>query len=44
MERLATSVSQMLAMAFDDPSVDDDLRKALAAHAIILDDERADLA
>ena len=33
----------MLAMAFDDPTVDDDLRMALAAHEIVLGDEWADV-
>ncbi len=31
-----TSVDQGLAMAFDDPTMDDDLRTALAAHEIVL--------
>jgi len=34
-----TSVAHMLAMALDDPTMDDDLRKALAAHEIRLGDE-----
>ena len=38
-----TSVSHMLAMALDDPSMDDDLRAALAAHEIVLGDEWADV-
>ena len=33
----------MLAMAFDDPTMDDDLRTALAAHEIVLGDEWADV-
>jgi hypothetical protein len=40
----ATSVDRMLTMAFDDPTMDDDLRKALAAHEIALRDEWADVA
>ena len=38
-----TSVSQMLAMAFDDPSMDGDLRTALAAHEIEIGEEWADV-
>ena len=38
-----TSVLHMLAMAFDDPTMDDDLRAALAAHDIVLGDEWADV-
>jgi hypothetical protein len=38
-----TSVDRMLTMAFDDPSMDDDLREALAAHEIILEGEWADV-
>ena len=38
-----TSVAHMLTMAFDDPSMDDDLRAALAAHEIMLDEEWADV-
>jgi hypothetical protein len=38
-----TSVDHMLVMAFDDPSMADDLRSALAAHEIVLDEEWADL-
>jgi len=38
-----TSVFHMLAMAIDDPSMDDDLRQALAAHEIVLGDEWADV-
>jgi hypothetical protein len=33
----------MLAMAFDDPSMDADLRAALAAHEIVLEGEWADV-
>jgi hypothetical protein len=38
-----TSIAHMLAMAFDDSSMDDDLRQGLAAHEIILEDEWADV-
>ena len=38
-----TSVAHMLAMAFDDPSMDADLRDALAAHEIVLGEEWADV-
>ena len=38
-----TSVSHVLALAFDDPSMDDDLRSALAAHEIVLGGEWADV-
>jgi hypothetical protein len=34
-----TSVRHVLAMAFDDPTMDDDLRETLAAHEIVLGDE-----
>ncbi len=34
-----TSVTHMLAMAFDDPSMDADLRQTLAAHEIVMDAE-----
>ncbi len=37
----STSVSYMLTMAFDDPSMDADLREALAAHEIVLGKEWA---
>ena len=30
-------------MAFDDPSMDDDLQATLAAHEIVLDEEWADV-
>ena len=33
----------MLAMAFDDPTMDEDLRMALAAHEIVLEEEWADV-
>ena len=36
-----TSVFHMLTMALDDPTMDDDLRTALAAHEIVLGDEWA---
>jgi len=38
-----TSVDHMLAMALDDPTMDDDLRTALAAHEIEIEDEWADV-
>ncbi len=38
-----TSVFHMLAMALDDPSMDEDLRTALAAHEIVLGEEWADV-
>ena len=31
-----TTVDHMLAMAFDDPTMDDDLSETLAAHEIVL--------
>ena len=37
------SVDRVLAMAFDDPSMDDDLRRALNAHEIVLDEEWPDI-
>ena len=36
------SVDHFLAMAFDGPTMDDDLRMVLAAHEIVLGDEWAD--
>ncbi len=38
-----TSVFHMLAMAFDDPTMDDDLRKTLDAHEVVLGDKWADV-
>jgi hypothetical protein len=38
-----TSVAHMLAMAIDDPSMDDDLLAALAAHEIVLGEGWADV-
>jgi hypothetical protein len=38
-----TCVNHVLAMALDDPSMDDDLRQALAAHEIVLEGVRADV-
>ena len=38
-----TSVHHMLAMALDDPSMDEDLRKAVAAHEIVFGGEWADV-
>ena len=37
------TVDRALAMAFDDPSMDGDLRQALAAHEIVLGDEWPDI-
>ncbi|MGA2618758.1 MAG: hypothetical protein ABSF26_14180 [Thermoguttaceae bacterium] len=34
-----TTVDHVLAMALDDPSMDDDLHKTLAAHEIVLGEE-----
>ena len=42
-DRYGTSVAHMLTMALDDPSMDDDLRTALAAHEIEIGDEWADV-
>ena len=42
-DRYGTSVARMLTMAFDDPTTDEDLRAALAAHEIVLADEWADV-
>ena len=36
-------ISPTLAMAFDDPLVDDDLREAMAAHEIVLGQKWADV-
>ena len=38
-----TSVDHVLAMAFDDPSMDADLHQALEAHEIVLDSEWPDI-
>ena len=38
-----TSVLHVLAMALDDPTMDEDLRVALAAHEIVLEEEWADV-
>ena len=38
-----TSVTHMLAMAFDDPTMGEDLRRALDAHEIVLEGEWADM-
>ena len=38
-----TAVDHVLAMAFDDPSMEDDLRRTLDAHEIVLDDEWPDI-
>ncbi len=39
----ATAVDYALAMAFDDPSMDDDLRRVLDAHEVVLDGEWPDV-
>jgi len=39
-----TSVAHVLAVAFDDPTIDDDLRETLAAHEIEIGKEWADVA
>jgi hypothetical protein len=38
-----TAVNHVLAMAFDEPSMDDDLRRVLDAHEIMLDGEWPDI-
>ena len=38
-----TSVDHVLAMPFDDPSMDDDLRRVLDAHEIVLDGDWPDV-
>ena len=38
-----TAVDHVLAMAFDDPSMDDDLRRVLNAHEVVLDGEWPDI-
>jgi hypothetical protein len=38
-----TCIDRVLAMAFDDPTMDDDLRKTLDAHEIVLGDKWADV-
>ena len=38
-----TAVDHVLAMAFDDPSMDDDLCRALNAHEVVLDGEWPDI-
>jgi hypothetical protein len=38
-----TAVDHVLAMAFDDPSMDDDLRRVLRAHEVVLDGEWPDI-
>ncbi len=38
-----TSVSHMLAMAFDDPTMDNDICQTLDAHEIVLDEEWMDV-
>ena len=39
----ATSVNRMLTVAFDDPTMDDDLRRVLSAHEVVLDSEWPDV-
>ena len=41
--RYSTAVDHVLSMAFDDPSMDDDLRGVLNVHEIVLDGEWLDL-
>jgi len=38
-----TAVDHVLAMAFADPSMDDDLRRTLNAHEVMSDGEWADI-
>ena len=38
-----TAVDHVLAMAFDDPDMDDDLRRVLNAHEVVLDGEWPDV-
>jgi hypothetical protein len=38
-----TAVDHVLAMAFDDPSMDDDLRRTMDAHEVVLDGEWPDV-
>jgi hypothetical protein len=38
-----TSVDHVLAMAFDDPLMDDDLRQVLDTHEVVLDGEWPDV-
>ncbi len=38
-----TCIDRVLAMAFDDPTMDDDLRKTLDAHEVVLGDKWADV-
>ncbi len=38
-----TAVDHVLAMAFDDPSMDDDLRRTLRGHEVVLDGEWPDI-
>jgi hypothetical protein len=38
-----TAVDHVLAMAFDDPSMDDDLYRTLNAHEIVLGDDWPDV-
>ncbi len=38
-----TSIDRVLAMAFDDPTMDEDLRQVLKAHEIVLEGEWPDI-
>ncbi len=38
-----TAIDHVLAMAFDDPSMDDDLRRTLNAHEVVLEGEWSDV-
>ncbi len=38
-----TALDHVLAMAFDDPSIDDDLRRVLDTHEVVLDGEWLDI-
>jgi hypothetical protein len=38
-----TAVDHVLAMALDDPSMDDDLRRTLDAHEVVLGEEWPDV-
>jgi hypothetical protein len=38
-----TAVDHILAMAFDDPTMDDDLRRVLDGHEVVLDGEWPDV-
>ena len=42
-EGYGTSIDRVLAIAFDNPTMDDDLRRVLNAHEIVLDEEWPDV-